>query len=45
LHISKVAKGRVHDLHERYAEGDPIDVVVLEQKGHKVELATPEYVA
>ncbi len=44
LHISKVAKGRVNDLHERYGEGDPIDVVVLEQKGRKVELATLEYV-
>ncbi len=44
LHISKVAKGRVNDLHERYREGDPIDVVVLEQKGRKVELATLEYV-
>ncbi len=44
LHISKVAKGRVNDLHDRYHEGDPIDVVVLEQKGRKVELATLEYV-
>jgi polyribonucleotide nucleotidyltransferase len=45
LHISKVAKGRINDLHDRYSEGDPIDVVVLEQKGRKVELATLEYVA
>ncbi len=45
LHISKVAKGRINDLHDRYREGDPIDVVVLEQKGRKVELATLEYVA
>ncbi len=44
LHISKVAKGRVDNLHERYHEGDEIDVVVLEQKGHKVELATTEYI-
>ena len=44
LHISKVAKGRVNDLQDRYSEGDAIDVVVLEQKGRKVELATLEYV-
>jgi polyribonucleotide nucleotidyltransferase len=43
LHISKVAKERVNDLSERYHEGDEIDVVVMEQKGKKVELATPEY--
>ncbi|KYJ86261.1 polyribonucleotide nucleotidyltransferase [Sulfurovum riftiae] len=45
LHISKVAKERVNDLHERYHEGDDITVVVMEQKGKKVELATPEYLA
>jgi len=45
LHISKIAKGRINDLHEYYKEGDDIDVVVLEQKGKKVELATPEYLA
>jgi len=43
LHISKVAKERVNDLTERYHEGDEIEVVVMEQKGKKVELATPEY--
>jgi polyribonucleotide nucleotidyltransferase len=43
LHISKVAKERVNDLSERYQEGDIIEVVVMEQKGKKVELATPEY--
>ncbi len=43
LHISKVAKGRVDNLRERYMEGDSVDVVVLEQKGRKVELATLEY--
>ncbi|MDD2451733.1 polyribonucleotide nucleotidyltransferase [Sulfurovum sp.] len=43
LHISKVSKGRVDNLAERYHEGDEIEVVVLEQKGKKVELATPEY--
>jgi len=45
LHISKVAKERVDNLHERYHEGDEITVVVMEQKGKKVELATPEYLA
>jgi polyribonucleotide nucleotidyltransferase len=45
LHISKVAKGRINDLHDRYSEGDAIDVVDLEQKGRKVELATLEYIA
>ena len=45
LHISKVAKERVNNLNERYHEGDEITVVVMEQKGKKVELATPEYLA
>jgi len=43
LHISKVRKERVNDLHSLYGEGDEIAVVVLEQKGKKVELATEEY--
>ncbi len=45
LHISKVAKERVNNLSERYSEGDPITVIVMEQKGKKVELATPEFLA
>ena len=45
LHISKVSKERINDLSDRYHEGDEIDVVVMEQKGKKVELATPEYLA
>jgi len=45
LHISKVAKERVNNLPERYAEDDAIIVVVMEQKGKKVELATPEFLA
>ncbi len=45
LHISKVAKERVNNLSERYSEGDKITVVVMEQKGKKVELATPEFLA
>ncbi|HIQ47832.1 MAG TPA: polyribonucleotide nucleotidyltransferase [Sulfurovum sp.] len=45
LHISKVAKERVNNLSERYSEGDTITVIVMEQKGKKVELATPEFLA
>jgi len=45
LHISKVAKERVNNLPERYSEGDSITVVVMEQKGKKVELATPDFLA
>ena len=45
LHISKVAKERVNNLSERYSEGDAITVVVMEQKGKKVELATLEFLA
>jgi polyribonucleotide nucleotidyltransferase len=43
LHISKVSKARVEDLNDLYRVGDDITVVVLEQKGKKVELATPAY--
>ena len=43
LHISKISKERVSHLSDRYHEGDKIDVVVMEQKGKKVGLATPEY--
>jgi polyribonucleotide nucleotidyltransferase len=43
LHISKISKERVNNLADRYHEGDEIDVVVMEQKGKKVGLATPEY--
>ncbi|MEA2027451.1 MAG: polyribonucleotide nucleotidyltransferase [Campylobacterota bacterium] len=43
LHISKVAKHRVNNLEELYRVGDDITVIVLEQKGKKVELATPAY--
>ncbi|HIP41657.1 MAG TPA: polyribonucleotide nucleotidyltransferase [Campylobacterales bacterium] len=43
LHISKVAKERVNNLGDRYSIGDAIDVIVLEQKGKKVELCTPAY--
>ena len=43
LHISKVAKERVNNLESMYTMGDAIDIVVLEQKGKKVELCTPAY--
>jgi polyribonucleotide nucleotidyltransferase len=44
LHISKVAKERVNNLEERYTVGDAIDIIVMEQKGKKVELCTPAYI-
>jgi polyribonucleotide nucleotidyltransferase len=44
LHISKVAKERVNNLGERYNVGDAINIIVLEQKGKKVELCTPAYI-
>ena len=43
LHISKISKERISNLSDRYHEGDEIDVVVMEQNGKKVSLATPEY--
>ncbi len=43
LHISKVAKERINRLDELYKVGDTIDIIVLEQKGKKVELCTPAY--
>lgn len=43
LHISKVSKERTDNLSDIYNEGDLIDVVVVEQKGKKVSLATPAY--
>ena len=43
LHISKISKERIGDLTERYHEGDDIDVIVMEQNGRKVSLATPDY--
>jgi polyribonucleotide nucleotidyltransferase len=43
LHISKVSKSRIDNLENFYSVGDEIDVVVLEQKGKKVELATTSY--
>ncbi|HHO42576.1 MAG TPA: polyribonucleotide nucleotidyltransferase [Epsilonproteobacteria bacterium] len=45
LHISKISKGRIDNLASLYKEGDSIEVVVLEQTGKKVELATMEFIA
>ncbi len=38
LHISKVAKDKSTKMEDILGEGDVIDVVVIAQKGHKVEL-------
>ncbi|MBD3793477.1 MAG: polyribonucleotide nucleotidyltransferase [Campylobacterales bacterium] len=43
LHISKVSKERIERLDDLYKVDDPIDVIVLDQKGKKVELCTPNY--
>ena len=43
LHISKVTKDRIKTLEGVYSVGDSIDIIVLEQKGKKVELCTPAY--
>jgi polyribonucleotide nucleotidyltransferase len=43
LHISKVTKERIKTLEGIYNVGDSIDIIVLEQKGKKVELCTPAY--
>jgi polyribonucleotide nucleotidyltransferase len=45
LHISKVDKGRVENLSAIYKVDDIIEIVVLEQSGKKIELATPSYIA
>ncbi len=42
LHISKIAKDRSAKMQDILHEGDSIDVVVLSQKGHKVELGLKE---
>jgi polyribonucleotide nucleotidyltransferase len=43
LHISKVTKERIKTLDGIYNVGDAINIIVLEQKGKKVELCTPAY--
>lgn len=45
LHISKISKEHIGNLAERYSEGSEIDVVVMEQNGKKVGLATPDFLA
>jgi len=44
LHISKISKKHIDKLDTSYKVGDSIEVVVMEQKGKKVELATPQYI-
>jgi polyribonucleotide nucleotidyltransferase len=39
LHISKLAKGRVERVEDVVNVGDEVEVEVLSQKGHKIELA------
>ena len=39
LHISKLAAGRVDRVEDVVQEGDEVEVEVLSQKGHKIELA------
>jgi len=38
LHISKVAKGRVNRVEDALSIGDEIEVIVMKQKGFKIEL-------
>ena len=39
LHISKLSSGRVERVEDVINEGDEVEVEVLSQKGHKIELA------
>jgi len=43
LHISKIDKDKRDDLSKHFKEGDSIEVIVLSQNGHKIELATPRF--
>lgn len=43
LHISKVDKNRVDNLNSIFKTDDVIDIVVIEQNGKKIELATPAF--
>jgi polyribonucleotide nucleotidyltransferase len=42
LHISKLTKDRSAKINDLVTEGDDVEVVVLSQKGHKVELGLKE---
>ncbi|WP_200763624.1 polyribonucleotide nucleotidyltransferase [Nitrosophilus alvini] len=44
IHISKLAKGRVNRVEDIVKEGDEVEVEVLSQKGHKIELALKEVI-
>ena len=39
LHISKLGRGRISRVEDVISEGDVVEVEVLSQKGHKIELA------
>ncbi|MRI82928.1 MAG: polyribonucleotide nucleotidyltransferase [Nitratiruptor sp.] len=39
LHISKLGQSRVHRVEDVIGEGDEVEVEVLSQQGHKIELA------
>ncbi len=39
IHISKLSDGRVNRVEDVVREGDEVEVEVLSQKGHKIELA------
>lgn len=43
LHISKVDKNRVDNLNSIFKIDDVIEIVVIEQNGKKIELATPAF--
>jgi polyribonucleotide nucleotidyltransferase len=43
LHISKVDKSRVDNLNSIFKIDDIIEIVVIEQNGKKIELATPAF--
>ncbi|MRJ03300.1 MAG: polyribonucleotide nucleotidyltransferase [Epsilonproteobacteria bacterium] len=44
LHISKLAQGHVHRVEDVVGEGDEVEVEVLSQQGHKIELALRQVV-
>ena len=43
LHISKIERDKRDNLSKHFKEGDAIEVIVLSQSGHKIELATPKF--
>lgn len=45
LHNSKMDKIKQEDWATKYTVGDEIEVIVMEQNGKKIDLATPEFIA